>query len=124
MKLNHVDTILLVEDIQRSKCFYQDTLGLEVFHDWGSMVVFNDHLALHQAGLLQPQQEISKFIQPGEQGRGNVVIYLQSDDLEGCFQSLTQAGVTVVHGILKLPWERIFRIYDPDGYVIEIGEPH
>ena len=53
-----------------------------------------------------------------------MVIYLQSDDLDASYRQLAGAGVEIIHPILTLPWERIFRIYDPDHYVIEIGEPH
>lgn len=124
MKLKHVETILLVENIETSKRFYQDVLGLEILHDWGAMVVFKDHLAIHQASELQPREETQKFVPPGPCGHGNAVIYLQSSDLEGCYRHLVEAGVEVIHGIVTLPWERLFRIYDPDRYVIEIGEKH
>jgi len=122
MKLTHIDTILMVENIATSKKFYHDTLGLEILEDWQTMLIFKNRLALHQASELQPTQETQKFIQPGACGHGNVVIYLQSDDLEGCFQQLQAAGVEIIHGIISLPWERLFRIYDPDRHVIEIGE--
>ena len=124
MKLNHVETILLVENIETSKRFYRDVLGLEILHDWGAMVVFKDRLAIHQASELQPGEETQKFVQPGPCGHGNVVIYMQSEDLEGCYQELKKAGVEFIHGILTMPWERLFRVYDPDRYVIEIGERH
>jgi catechol 2,3-dioxygenase-like lactoylglutathione lyase family enzyme len=124
MKLKQVDTILLVENIETSKYFYVDILKLEILYDWKTMLVFKDRLAIHQASELQPAELTSRFIQPGKQGRGNVVIYLESDDLEESFQTLKEAGVTFIHDIISLPWERIFRVLDPDGYVIEIGEPH
>lgn len=122
MQLHHVDTILLVEDIAISKKFYAQVLGMEILHDWGAMVVFKDRLALHQASELQPRAETGKFSQSG--GHGNVIVYLQSDDLEGAYQELKEGGVEFLHGILSLPWERLFRVYDPDHYVVEIGEPH
>jgi len=33
-------------------------------------------------------------------------------------------GLEILHGIRDLPWQKIFRIYDPDKHIIEIGEPH
>jgi predicted enzyme related to lactoylglutathione lyase len=124
MKLKHKDTILLVENIEISKRFYSQTLGLEILHDGGSMVVFDERLAILQATELLPREETEKFLQPGLFGRGNVVIYLQCDDLDGCHQKLKDEGVEIIHGILTMPWERLFRIYDPDRYVVEIGEAH
>jgi len=124
MKLSHIDTILLVENIETSRAFYSDTLGLELLHDWQTMLVYKERFAILQRDALQPVEEAQKFVQAGAQGHGNVVVYFQSDDLEQSFVQLQSAGVKVLHGILQLPWERVFRIYDPDGYVIEIGEPH
>jgi predicted enzyme related to lactoylglutathione lyase len=124
MKLTHVDTILLVENIENSRSFYSGILGLEMLHDWQTMLVYKERLALLQTDALCPVEEAQKFIQPGPQGRGNVVIYFQSDELEACYKKLSRAGVEILHGIIELPWERVFRIYDPDRYVIEIGEPH
>lgn len=124
MKLKQVDTILLVQSMVVSRQFYTGLLGLEILHDWQTMLVFKERLSILQASELQPQNEIQGFIQSGTGTRSNVVIYLQSDDLETCCQQLTEAGVRFLHGIIALPWERVFRIYDPDGYLIEIGEPH
>ena len=124
MKLSHIDTILLVQNIERSKAFYSGILELEVLHDWQTMLVYKERFALLQADALLPREEAQKFIQPGPQGHGNVVVYFQSDDLESCYEKLSKVGVEIIHGILTLPWERVFRVYDPDGYVIEIGEPH
>jgi hypothetical protein len=29
-----------------------------------------------------------------------------------------------VHPVVEQPWgQRVFRVYDPDGHVVEIGEP-
>ncbi len=124
MKLSHIDTILLVENIETSRAFYSGTLGLQLLHDWQTMLVYKERFAILQHDALQPVEEAQKFVQAGTQWRGNVVVYFQSDDLEQSFAELQAAGVKVLHGILQLPWERVFRIYDPDGYVIEIGEPH
>ncbi len=124
MQLKQIDTILMVQNIDVSKRFYSEILKLENLHDWGAMVVYKDRLALHQVDLLQPIEETGNFVQAGVQGRANVVIYLQSDNLDDCFTFMKSAGVSIVHEIITLPWERIFRAYDPDGYVLEIGEPH
>lgn len=124
MKLSHIDTILLVENIETSRVFYSGTLGLELLQDWQTMLVYKERFAILQRDALQPVEEAQKITRPGAQGRGNVVVYFQSDNLEQCFTQLQAAGVKVVHGILHLSWERVFRISDPDGYIIEIGEPH
>lgn len=124
MKQKQIHTILMVKNIEVSKRFYADVLKLDILQDWGAMVIFEDNLSLHQADQLQPFDITGKIVQAGAQGRSNVVIYIQSDNLDECFESLKAAGVPIEHGIIQLPWERVFRAYDPDGYVLEIGEPH
>lgn len=119
-----MNTILMVKNIQDSKRFYADVLKLDIVHDWGAMLVFKENLSLHQADQLQPFEMTGRFVQAGAQGRSNVVIYIESDNLDECFESMKSAGVPIEHEIIQLPWERVFRAYDPDGYVLEIGEPH
>ena len=124
MQIKHIDTILMVENIEVSKIFYREVMGLKILHDWHNMVVFTERFAIHQADALQPVEVTSQFIRRGKQGCGNVVLYFQTDDLEGCLTSLKAAGVPVLHEIINLPWERVFRFLDPDQHVIEMGEFH
>ncbi len=124
MKMKHVDTIVLVKDIDVSKEFYISVMGLEILHDWGNMVTFKDRFAIHQADELIPEQETSKFIHTGKQGDVNLVIYFEADDIEDTYNKLTQKNVSIIHGIIRLPWQEIFRIHDPDDHIIEIGGPH
>jgi catechol 2,3-dioxygenase-like lactoylglutathione lyase family enzyme len=121
--MKHVDTIVMVEDIQVSKAFYLDVIGLEVLHDWNAMVVFQERFAIHQADRLLPEAETARFVLKGAQGHANVIVYFETDDLQRTFDELRSKGVTFVHGIVQLPQQRIFRVADPDGHILEIGEP-
>lgn len=124
MKMRHVDTIVLVKNIEKSKAFYTDILKLDIIHDWKSMVIFSNRLALHQADLLHPQ-EIRSYIQSDAFGAGNLLIYLETANIEIAFDRLKKKNIELLHGIVKLPWGgKIFRIKDPDGHIIEIGELH
>ncbi|EMS72734.1 VOC family protein [Ruminiclostridium cellobioparum] len=122
--MKHVDTIVLVEDIKVSKEFYINMIGLEILYDWGNMVIFKDRFSIHQANKLMPEQEINKCIHAGKQGYNNLVIYFEVEDIEEEYNKIVQKGVKVIHGITELPWQKIFRIYDPDNHIIEIGGPH
>ena len=76
--MRHVDTIVLVEDIERSKKFYTEIIGLDILHDWGNMVVFRERFSIHTADALQPFEESGKFINPGKQGRNNLINLFRS----------------------------------------------
>ena len=121
--MKHVDTIVLVNDLERSKVFYTQMIGLEILHDWGNMIVFKSRFAIHKADALQPPDLIREHIHTGSQGQGNLILYFEADDLEAELNRLTKAGVKVLHGIVQLPWQKIFRVFDPDGHILEIGSP-
>ncbi len=121
--MKHVDTIILVEDIKRSRAFYIDILGLEILHDWDVMLIFKDRFSIHQADRLLPKEEAIKVFQKGKQGQGNVIIYFEVDDIQSTFTKMQDKGVKIIHGIVQLPQQKIFRMADPDGHIIEIGEP-
>ncbi len=124
MEMKHVDTIVLVEDIEVSKDFYINVIGLEILDDWGNMVIFKDRFSIHQANKLMPEQEINTLVNSGKQGHNNIDIYFEVENIEEEYNKILQKGVKVIHGIIELPWQKIFRIYDPDRHIIEIGGPH
>ena len=54
----------------------------------------------------------------------NGELYFDADDIESTYQRLQAAGVDFIEGIQEQPWgQRAMRLYDPDGHIIEIGEP-
>lgn len=121
--MKHVDTIILVKDLGISSRFYREVIGLEILHDWDTMIVFKERFSIHQADKLLPSEETEKFISREKQGRNNVVLYFETDDLEKEYDRIHKMGIPVVHPILDLPWQKIFRIHDPDNHIIEIGAP-
>lgn len=120
--MRQIDTIVLVRDIAESKAFYTGVIGLEVLHDWDAMVVFKNRLALHQLDLLQPRDLIGPSLSTASIGAGNVVIYIATRKIEEEFARLQARGIEIVHGIVQLPWQRLFRAKDINGYLLEIGE--
>jgi catechol 2,3-dioxygenase-like lactoylglutathione lyase family enzyme len=125
MNLKFVNTIVFVKDIKVSKAFYAETLALKVIEDHGAFVLFENHLALHQASELAAT--IWKVDTPSDtdqpQGRHNLLIYFETSTLEEAFARL-ENQVRLIHPIERQAWgQAVFRFYDPDGHVIEIGEP-
>lgn len=122
--MKHVDTIVLVKDIKVSKDFYVNIMGLDILCDWGNMLIFKERFSIHQADKLMPEQELKNLIHMGKQGYQNTVIYFETENIEDEYKRLLQQGVKMIHGIIELPWQKIFRLYDPDNHIIEIGGPH
>jgi catechol 2,3-dioxygenase-like lactoylglutathione lyase family enzyme len=123
--LKFINSIAFVKDITASKAFYAELLGLKIVADHGAFILFEDHFALHQA------HELAVTVwgadcPPGidqPQGRQNLLLYFETEDLEQMFARLKDQ-VKLIHPIQRQAWgQAVFRFYDPDGHVVEIGEP-
>ena len=111
--------LLVVSDIQRSRSFYEDLLGLKVIVDFGENITFQGDFAIHLKSHYQKLID-NKEIQ---HGANNFEIYFEEDDLEGIVQLLKGNGITFVHELREQPWkQRVVRFYDPDHHIIEVGE--
>ncbi len=108
-------------DLERSRRFYRDTLGLAVYREFGprgdpGVVFFLGHGFLEVAGRSDQVQ-----------ARG-VEIWLQVRDLAAEHQRLAAAGVRVLREPRREPWGLIeMWIADPDGVrivLVEVPEDH
>jgi catechol 2,3-dioxygenase-like lactoylglutathione lyase family enzyme len=129
LKLKFINPIVFVKDIRVSKPFYAETLGLEVIEDHGPFVLFQDHFGIHQARELA--DTVWKAEAPADvpadadqlQGRHNLLLYFETVALDEVFARL-EDQVRLIHSIERQAWgQLVFRFYDPDGHVVEIGEP-
>jgi len=114
--------LLVVEDLQRSRRFYEGLLGMKVQNDFGVNVSFEGNLAIHLKehfqGLLGGPERF-----PVVFGAHYGEMYFESDEMEAVLLRLKQAGVEFIHELVEQPWgQRVMRFYDPDRHVIEIGE--
>jgi catechol 2,3-dioxygenase-like lactoylglutathione lyase family enzyme len=125
MSLKFINPIVFVKDIRVSKAFYSETLGLKVIEDHGPFILFEDQLAIHQARELAVTvwgMDLPSNVEQ-LQGRHNLLLYFETTALEDMFARLKDQ-VELIHPIQRQAWgQAVFRFYDPDGHVIEIGEP-
>lgn len=124
MKNVFANTIIFVKDIERSKIFYSETLGMRIIDDYGTIVFFENRLVLHSAAsILKTVFKRIRISGLMKQGRKNILIYFETDGLEEFYEK-TASKVNIIHGIEKQAWgQKVFRFYDPDGHMIEFGEP-
>ena len=73
--MKHVDTIVLVDDLNKSREFYTNIMGLEVLHDWDNMIVFKERFSIHTSSALLPKNETHNIFSRGKQGHTNLVIF-------------------------------------------------
>jgi catechol 2,3-dioxygenase-like lactoylglutathione lyase family enzyme len=119
-----VNTIVFVKDIEKSKIFYSDLVGRKIVQDYGTIVFFENHLVLHAAdSILKTIFKKRKYSGLGKQGKRNVLLYFETNKLGDVYNRIAKS-VKLIHGIEKQAWgQKVFRFYDLDRHMIEIGEP-
>ena len=118
-----VNTLIFVSDLERARQFYCGVLGQRVAQSNGDFVQLENGLALHTGRALE-ETTFGKTM-PGSRpyGRHNLVLYFEVGDLAEIFDSVVSVA-DIIHPIETQAWgQRVFRFYDPDGHIVEIGEP-
>ena len=111
--------LVVVENIQKSKEFYENVLEQKVKFDFGENVTFVGDFAIHQKDHFQ------KLIQdhPIQTKSNQFELYFEHDDIKSITQKIKKLGLEFVHEIVEQPWkQRVIRFYDYDYNLIEIGE--
>ena len=114
--------LLVVTDMEASKKFYKEVLGLEVILDFGANVTLTGGVCL------QTKETWMDFIGAKENeiifcGK-NAELYFEEDDFDAFAEKLKMMDDMVyVHPVLEHRWgQRVVRFYDPDRHIIEVGE--
>lgn len=115
---------LFIEDLQRSKAFYQETFTLSIQYEDEHCVVF-DYGTL-SINLLN-QSEARELIEPaqvGQAGEGaRVQFTIQVPDVDRVCHELRVRGVPLLNGPITREWGRRTACFaDPDGHVWEIAQ--
>ncbi|MGN1015121.1 MAG: VOC family protein [Butyricicoccus sp.] len=118
--MNVQNTLLVVQDMERSKEFYHRVFGLNVELDFGANVTLTGGICL------QTKETWQEFIGQKEIvfGGNAVELYFEEDDFDGFAERLAaMPDILYVHPVLEHRWgQRAVRIYDPDRHIIEVGE--
>jgi catechol 2,3-dioxygenase-like lactoylglutathione lyase family enzyme len=117
-------TVLFVADMERAKEFYQRFLGQEIALDIGVNVGFTSGIALWQADYAKDLLFGSSDSGMPAQGHPTMELYFETDEIDAVAARLHESGVCFLHPLQEQPWgQRTIRFYDPDGHLIEAGEP-
>lgn len=114
------NSLIVVEDIEKSKAFYRELFGLDVVTDFGENVILTEGL------VLQERKTWEGFVgKKVTYGGCDAELYFEENDLEFFLERLEKYGepIEYVNELMEHDWgQRVIRIYDPDKHVIEIGE--
>jgi predicted enzyme related to lactoylglutathione lyase len=125
MDIKFVNTIIFVRDIQKSKQFYSQVFGLNIIEDHGTIVIFDNHFVIHNAAsLINTIYKRPHIFSRFKQGHKNLVLYFECDQLEAIYEQIKKEKVKIIHDIEEQTWgQKVFRFYDFDRHIVEIGEP-
>ncbi len=119
--MNDMYVLIAVKDIEKSKKFYCELLGLEILEDLGVHAVLTGGLAL------QTEETWLAFIEKDKSvisyGGNNGQLSFEVDDHDKFMEKLSNFDVKYVHELKEHSWgQRTIRFYDLDDNIIEVGE--
>lgn len=124
MTIQYQSSVIFVKDITASRHFYEGLLGQEVEMDFGPNVGFKGGFAIWQVDHASQMIFEGPANGNGQLGHKNLELYFETSDLEAVWNQLMDADVWAIHPLREHPWGQCaFRVYDPDGHIVEIGEP-
>lgn len=117
--MQYKSTLIVVRDMEISRRFYQDVLGLKVVNDFGANVELEGGIALQT--VISWQRFINRSAVTF--GGNASEIYFEEPELGRFVEHLKGFEIKYVHPLTEHRWgQRVIRFYDPDLYMIEVGE--
>ena len=117
--MKYMAVLIVVENIQKSRYFYETILKQKLKMDFGENITFHGDFAIHEKDHFQSVVKGSV-----NQGRhNNCELYFEHDELEELSTVLQDEGIQFLHSIMEQPWrQKVMRFYDYDENLIEVGE--
>lgn len=121
--LKYIGALILVEDVAKARHFYETLLGQTVKDDFVEDIAFEGGLSIHRKAHFEQLLGGAKAT-PAQARPHWGELYFETDEIEALEPRLRAAGVAFAHPLLEQPWGQLaMRLYDPDGHLLEIGEP-
>jgi len=123
MELTH---ILVVAEIDRTRDFYRDVLGAEVFREYGGsscvLRAFGTWLLLVTGGGPTADKPTVAFAPPRNVDDVSHSMTIRVPDCRAAHATLTERGATFLTPPVESDWEIRAFFRDADGHLIEISE--
>lgn len=114
--------IILVENLEHSREFYEKILSQKVVYDFGVNVSFENGLAIHLRTHFEEVHKMKDSYKIGY-GSNDMELNFETEDLDEIYNKLKLREVEFIHEMQEAPWgQRGITFYDPDKHIVSIGE--
>ena len=121
-----IETItLFVEEVERSKRFYQDVFGLSVvFEDENSAVFRFENLQINLLTIPAARNLITPGAVASAEAGSRFMFTIPVGDVDAACAELKAHGVELLNGPMNRPWGvRTASFIDPGGHIWEFAQP-
>ncbi|MBN2747248.1 MAG: VOC family protein [Bacteroidales bacterium] len=122
MEIKFHSTVIITEEFEQMKSFYQNILQQNIEFDFGNCIGFTNGLSLWQ---LKEEYPIAKKLGRtfDKTGNNNLEICFETDEFELAIENLKKHQIKYLHEETEELWgQRTVRFYDPENNLVEIGE--
>jgi catechol 2,3-dioxygenase-like lactoylglutathione lyase family enzyme len=115
---------LFVDDLARSKTFYQDVFGLPIVYEDENSAVFNfDQFSINLLTSSAAHELIEPATVAGPESGARFQFTITIDDVDAMCAVLGERGVALLNGPIDRPWGiRTASFMDPGGHIWEIAQ--
>jgi lactoylglutathione lyase len=121
-----VTLLLVVQDVERSRAFYVDVLGAELFREYGgnsAVLRFQGTwLLLVTGGGPTEGKPTVTFVPPADPDRVSQQLTMRVPDCRAAYETLRQRGARFLNPPVDRGGEIRAFFRDPDGHLLEISE--
>jgi catechol 2,3-dioxygenase-like lactoylglutathione lyase family enzyme len=121
-----IDAItLFVEDLERSKLFYQDIFGLSVFFEDENSAVFRfENTLINLLKIPAARDLIKPGVVASPEAGSRFQFTIPVADVDAACAELAAHGVELLNGPMNRPWGiRTASFTDPGGHIWEFAQP-
>ena len=123
MALTH---LLVVADVGRSRAFYCDVLGAELYREYGGTSVvlrwLDSWLLLVTGGPPTEDKPGVVFAPPADTATVNHEMTIRVPDCRTAYETLQSRGARFLTPPVESAWEVRCFFRDPDGHLLELSE--
>jgi lactoylglutathione lyase len=115
---------LFVDDLARSRSFYQDVFGLRVVYEDDESTVFDFGNTLINLLAMPAARDLMDPVAVANRDAGSrVLLTIWVDDADAVCADLDRSGVVLLSGPIDREWgKRTASFSDPDGNIWEIAQ--